>query len=576
MDEKDMISGLTEAYIRQLAGEQSFKRGMNYYIRGAIREPVRQGALLWGKCDGSQDEPYTVGVMLGENGISEAYCTCPRGGFCKHIVALLLTYIHEPEIFRDIDSFEAKLASLSKEELVALIMKIIQREPSLLGMLEREVATPSDAPVDIASVRRQVWRALRHNDPDYVVLDLRDILNIAEKLAQKGERMGAGTVYREVLDALVASYEDELQGIDYDGTVAAIACDCVEGLRDCLDEGVIGNDTRQGWLATLMDAELADIKMGGVDFASGAFDIIIEQATEEEWPLLEERVRKLIPDSDDWERERLVNILVTWREKYGRYEEACRIIRELGTVEQYMFLLVREGKLGEAVAVAKEHFTKMPGIILNLARALADAGEAGYGVELLTQLANLEESHPGYLEWLAEYYRKNGDLEAALKWQLAFFRQSPTVKTYAALCETGKRLGVWEKVRKDVLKELEDNNNFGRLIEIALHEGDVGRALELLPRVPVGGWHNYRAEVARAAEKKQPLDAIALYKEMVKTAISWRQRKTYRQAAEFLRRIKGLYERLGNRGEWEKYLDTLRKEYARLPALLDELNKAGL
>jgi len=40
--------------------------------------------------------------------------------------------------------------------------------------------------------------------------------------------------------------------------------------------------------------------------------------------------------------------------------------------------------------------------------------------------------------------------------------------------------------------------------------------------------------------------------------------------------MKVLHEHLGNRGEWEKYLASLRKEYARFPALLDELQKAGL
>ncbi|WP_062283174.1 hypothetical protein [Neomoorella mulderi] len=35
------------------------------------------------------------------------------------------------------------------------------------------------------------------------------------------------------------------------------------------------------------------------------------------------------------------------------------------------------------------------------------------------------------------------------------------------------------------------------------------------------------------------------YQEMVETAISWRQCRGYRQAAEFLRRMKGLYERHG-------------------------------
>ncbi|WP_258359775.1 SWIM zinc finger family protein [Moorella sulfitireducens] len=452
MDEKDMITGLTEVYIRQLAGEQSFERGMNYYLNGAIREPMRQGTHLWGKCEGSQDEPYSVGVVLGESGITQAYCSCPRGGFCKHIVALLLTYIHEPEIFLDIDSLKAGLASLSKEVLVALIMKMIQREPSMLGLVEGAVAMPSGGPLEIDTVRRRVRRALRYDDPDYIVIELRDILQIIDKLAEKGEWKGAGIVYREVLDGLVTSYEDDLYGIDYEGIIASFANECVEGLWECLEKGIIDNETRRDWLATLLDAELVDIRLGGVDFAYEAFDVILSHANEEEWALLEERVRELIEKNDGWEREKLVNVLVAWREKYGRPDKARSIIRELGTVEQRMFLLVQEGKAGEAVAVAKEHFVKKPGIILNLARVLDDAGEGVYGAELLTQLAKTEDSHPDYLEWLAEYYRKNSNLDAALKWSWHFSSKARQLNRTQLYMRQAKNLALGKKCAQGYLK----------------------------------------------------------------------------------------------------------------------------
>lgn len=58
-------------------------------------------ALCWG----TAPEPYEVKVMLGENEVLSAECTCPYdwGGACKHVVALLLTYIHQPEAFEVID-----------------------------------------------------------------------------------------------------------------------------------------------------------------------------------------------------------------------------------------------------------------------------------------------------------------------------------------------------------------------------------------------------------------------------------------------------------------------------------------
>ncbi|MBC7337721.1 MAG: hypothetical protein H5U01_15830, partial [Clostridia bacterium] len=176
----------------------------------------------------------------------------------------------------------------------------------------------------------------------------------------------------------------------------------------------------------------------------------------------------------------------------------------------------------------------------------------------------------------AEYHRKSGDPEKALSWQRQVFLGNPTVKSFGVLREVSEKIGVWQEVRTGVLKELEERNDIGALVEIALHEGDVARALELLPRAPRGGWRDYRWEVARAAEKDRPLDAIALYKEMAEAAIGWRQRKAYAQAAAFLRRIKLLYERLDRIGEWQEYLAVLKREYARLPALQEELDKARL
>ena len=58
-------------------------------------------------------------------------------------------------------------------------------------------------------------------------------------------------------------------------------------------------------------------------------------------------------------------------------------------------------------------------------------------------------------------------------------------------------------MRADSLAELESEGKFGALIEIALSEKDVARALDLLPRADIKpGWdyHEYRWDVSRAAD----------------------------------------------------------------------------
>lgn len=333
---------------------------------------------------------------------------------------------------------------------------------------------------------------------------------------------------------------------------------------------------RQSWLAVLLEAGLADISLGGVGFASGASHILIEQATEEEWPLLEKQLVEVVAGSDGWKREALVDILVGWNDGHGRHDEACRIINEAGTTEQRMFLLARDGKPDDAVALAMERFMGRPGMMVSLAEVLVESGAAEAAVTLLTQLANSREPDPSYLEWLALHYRKNNDLEAALTWQRAFFMKRLQVEPFTALREIADRIGCWEDVRTGLLKELEKEKRIGPLIEIAVHEGDAVRALELQPIAVREGWGDYREEVARIAEKERPLQAIALYRGLAADAITQRQRQAYAHAAAFLRRAKALSERVGCGKEWQGYLAVLRKEHLRLRALQDELNRAGL
>src|SRR5574341_1665968 len=117
---REHVPRLTEAQVRQLGSQQSFERGKSYYRDGAILEPVRQGLELRAQCEGSEDEPYAVNATLEDHGIAAVSCTCPYdwGGACKHIVALLLMYVYEPQALRVIPPLETLLPKSSREQLI--------------------------------------------------------------------------------------------------------------------------------------------------------------------------------------------------------------------------------------------------------------------------------------------------------------------------------------------------------------------------------------------------------------------------------------------------------------------------
>jgi uncharacterized Zn finger protein len=86
----------------------------------------------------------------------------------------------------------------------------------------------------------------------------------------------------------------------------------------------------------------------------------------------------------------------------------------------------------------------------------------------------------------------------------------------------------------------------------------------------------YRQRVAQAVEKTQPQEAIALYKPLVDQAISGRNRDNYRIAAQYMKRMQGLYAALRSPADWQAYVKQIRAQHPTLRALQDEMNKAGL
>ncbi|HEV2762503.1 MAG TPA: SWIM zinc finger family protein [Pyrinomonadaceae bacterium] len=323
---EEKLPRLTEAHVRGLASEKSFDRGEAYYHDGSVLEPVRQEGELRAQCQGSDYEPYQVSVTLSKSGIAETSCTCPYdyGGICKHIVALLLTYVHEPQSFRPIPPLSTLLAGRSREELIALIGELIKREPELLSLVELSVATEQakrGGQVDVAAYRRQTRRALRHESEHVVEKELRALRELAARAAKAGDWLNAGAIYHAVLDEAVRGYDGTLQEIDEDGRVAVVIDEFALGLSQCLKKSTADAETRRAWLETLLKAELTDIEMGGIDLAPSAREAVLEHADDEEWAWVEKRLNAAMSKSGGWKREALARFLAAGQKRHERTAE---------------------------------------------------------------------------------------------------------------------------------------------------------------------------------------------------------------------------------------------------------------
>lgn len=124
--------------IEERALDQSFHRGESLYESGAIFLPVRRGNVLRAQCVGAYSDYYHVSAAFDEAGEFTTDCTCPYdwGGDCKHIIALLLTYVYEPETFRAGAALREELMSLAKDDLVDIVEKMIARYSGLEDIVE--------------------------------------------------------------------------------------------------------------------------------------------------------------------------------------------------------------------------------------------------------------------------------------------------------------------------------------------------------------------------------------------------------------------------------------------------------
>lgn len=581
----EAMPSFAEDDIRMLASVQSFERGVSYFHSGALFNTRRVGNELLGHCHGSSYTPYRVSAELGSSGIISANCTCPYdwGGICKHIVALLLTWIHTPDIFQSVAPTDERLLEKSKEELILLIQEMLKREPDLERLLDLPLQPDPESPLALDAFCRQIDFILLDEfpEPAELAFEIAAIAETADRFAAEANWIAAGAIYHLILGKIIPTYD---QLYDEDGDISSVLQQCATGLRRCLTEepfsspskGAPDSATRQLWLDALLDAEFMDIQMGGIDLAYPAGDILVEHATNEEWHGIEKRVREKITSMADWtsrwRREALVNFLIQRLLSSGREAEVSDLIFELGSAEQQAFELVRQGRLEEGISIAREHFVDLPGLVLRFADALVKAGGIAEAVAYVT--SQLEtKSRASYLSWLAQSAEKQHDPETALQWQLSLLRENPNLENYVNLREIARRLDQWETLRQRLIHKLEGEQYWDLLIEIALDEGEITWALELLPRQR---WVRHDLQVARAAEISHPQAAIEIYCRRVDRLIEARGRGNYREAAVILQRVKGLYEQRRAYTEWDQFMAELRQRHARLPALMDELDKASL
>jgi catechol 2,3-dioxygenase-like lactoylglutathione lyase family enzyme len=479
--------------------------------------------------------------------------------------------------------------------------------------------------VNPAAYRRQVADAFRRDTPR-IRQELLVVKQAADRLAAQGDYLGAATIYEtlvtEIFEQSHLYYDEEAEYDDYyeeegyypeEEGLDELVGECIEALGNCLADERADRVAREKSIDVLFAIYQRDLhSQDSHGFAALAADQLVRNAT----PLERQTPVAWISDGLTDEEE----ITDSQRKEYGKFlldlekdtldnEAYLRICRETGRTADLVDRLLALGRIDEAAREAQQiddyallgladlfiqHRQDAVAERLVRARILAPIRPTNDAVRLLlpSQAGRVEEEKPDWrvLEWLRKYYQDRDNHAAELEVVETLFRTQPLLRHYQELRALAKQLGRWETVQPALLTFLEQVRNTTLLIQIALDEGDIDKALHLLKGTAKKdhygytyiesygyyGYGNIALEVARAAEETRPREAIELYRQYAERLIALRERKNYQAACTYLIKVRALYEKLGEGEAWTSYITALREQNRNLRALREELAAAGL
>lgn len=595
------------AALPQYATDRSIHRGEEYFRSGAVETLVLRGDELEADVQGNAPRPYRVWIEFGAGGVADATCTCPYeyGGWCKHIVATLLAYAKQPDEVDIRSPLAEKLVALDRSQLQALVLELADRIPRLSDMIEATlpyvtftgptgVAAPIAAAVDTRALRQSVRNALRsrggwdedYSEDGYGVVD--DVVELAEQ-ARPALDAGHGRTALAILEAITDEFSKHWEMLEETGEETSVFFDGTASLWiEALLEPSLDADEREQWASRLADW-VEDFDESAAEPLEN-LQIVVQQGWDD--PGLcailcgEEPPGGLWgvdPPPFHW-RVQVTQARLRVLARTGQDEAYLHLAKAEKQHDLYALHLLQLGRVGDAVRAGLEQPLSDAGA-LELAKGLYEHGEiepalqvAEHNLQRLDASARQDEefstvaermtelglydSHPQseLAAWLRDRAAAHGQIERARAAGVIAFRIAPGLAAYQSVQKLAG--GDWLDLRRQLLDFLRRQARVSNeiKIEIFLHENLVDDAIGATER------HTSPRTLARvmdAAVNRQPQWVIAQARQQAEPIMDGAQSAHYEDAAMWLRKVKRAYEALGQKTEWQSYLDALREKHQR-------------
>lgn len=587
-----MIPTLSKATIRHHTIAQSFERGQAYYRSGSVHSLVQRGNTLSAQVEGSEAEAYRINIQFDKSGITRVTCTCSYNyeGWCKHIVATLLTCLHQPEQIEQRPDLAEILAPLSHEQLRTIVQTLANEQPEWMDAIEIQIAllTPSKTQksqkasrrttVDPKPIERQVERIINRyveqwND-EPALDEIREIIQKADTFLEQGD----GNNALIILGAIVRAYVQDWMNLDGSSGESGVF---FEELDDALTEAILSAELTasesQQW-----QKELKNWQKEVDDYGVDSFEMSLTALAQGwDYPPLQEVLQGTITELGVWEdkapdfADDLARIRLTILERQDRHQEYLYLAEAEGQTDRYLQMLAKLGRTEEAIAQAQQQMSSADEA-LALAQTLREQGELEQALNIATQGLSLGGNHLYQLAVWTSELAEGINPEIALETRLTVFQLHPSLPDYLKLQElAGER---WKPLRQKLLTKLRglsDTIHAETKVAIFLQEGLIDAAISTVDQLS-----SYQSVIIHpvmdAAVAHRPEWVIENARRRAESIMDEGKAQYYYHAINWLRRVRAAYHQLGQPQEWQRYRTALLQIHARKRKLVSMLQQRDL
>jgi uncharacterized Zn finger protein len=561
---------------------------------------------LWGDVQDEELLPYIVRCVFGSDGVITATCTCSsdESGWCKHIIATCLAAIHQPEKIEERPTIKALLSDLNSEQLQKILVKLIEREPHLMEVIEvvaieaqldslgldLSVAEASSSPqtpsqvahVDAKAVRRQVramMHSLDHLRPSEAYWNTSGIVNAVDHLLDQAWKLIEADDGRPALKLLAAITEEYVSNWteldDSDGELGGFFYQLGAVWTEALLSADLSNEERRSW-AALLEIWQNDISDYGVDDALTAAC----QAALQGWdyPPLQRVLQGSNTKQRAWNGEvpecadKLAQARLRVLERRGHLQKYLYLAEAERQIKEYVTMLVRLDRAQEAADYGRKHLMNAQDV-LSLAQALYNHNECELALQIAELGLTLEKPIVPLAHWLCDTAAAMGKTALALSTAEHLFREELNLANYL---RAGELAGVqWPQRSPDLLEYARHTRMYSPqgLVDVFLYEGLIDDAISVVEH---GGSYNLIRRVVDVAMDARPEWVIQVCQQQAEPIMDGNKSQYYDKAADWLARARMAYRRMNREQEWQAYLVErldLHRRQRKLVPLLEALRK---